>query len=176
MTLTKEQINIISTHPLGDMLDRARELLRDNENDDLQKQGIIPLLGALLASTAAFYLPSADTSPDPASNLFSLLSAVRTSQVNTDQFLPLVTHVVEKSSDIDIWKVAYDILNSNTADPVTPPKTVLPVAFTGTPIKASSSRLADDETREVVEREPFLRDQRLYLPRCGWLLGQILQY
>ncbi|KAK0724033.1 serine/threonine-protein kinase Sgk2 [Apiosordaria backusii] len=153
MALTEEKINIILEHPLVDALDQVREKLLDNNDDDSRQKGIAGLLAALVASPAAFNLPSHDGSHNVAVKLLSLLAQVRAGQAKADQFLPLIRHVVDKSSDIDIWQAVFNIIK--TFGPLTPPQSVLPPTFTGTPIKASSSRLSDHETREVVERELF---------------------
>ncbi|KAK4194052.1 hypothetical protein QBC40DRAFT_291462 [Triangularia verruculosa] len=153
MTLKEEQITIISERPLSDTLDNFREKLRKNNADDSPKEDIAGLLGALIVSPAAFSLPSPDGSDNVAVKLLSIKEQVRAGVVKLDHFVSLVRHVVDKSSDIDIWQAVFNIIE--TLSPLTPPPSSLAPTFRGTPIKTSSSRLADSETRDIVEGELF---------------------
>lgn len=69
MTLTEQQIKIISERPLQDELDHLRDKLRD-DIDDPQEKDVANLLGALLGSPAAFSLPSPNRNGNIASKLF----------------------------------------------------------------------------------------------------------
>ncbi|KAI3317111.1 serine/threonine-protein kinase Sgk2 [Xylariaceae sp. AK1471] len=152
MRLTEQQEKIISERPLNGTLDHFRDKLRDNA-DDPRQEDIASLLLALVGSTAAFSLPSPDGSGNVAAKLFSIQQHVRGGVVKLDQFRPLVRHVVDNSPDNIIWAAVFsliDVLGSLTP----PPSSIVPT-FQGTPIKTSSSRLADSETREIVEGELF---------------------
>ncbi|KAI0402797.1 serine/threonine-protein kinase Sgk2 [Xylaria palmicola] len=149
MALTKQQIKIISEHPLNDTLDSVRDKLRDNI-DDLC---VAKLLGALLVSPAAFSLPSPNGSGNVAAKLFSITQHVRGGGVKLDRFRPLARHVVNESSDAVIWAAVFSLIN--VLGPLTPPPSSIAPTFKGTPIKTSSSRLADSETRDIIEGELF---------------------
>ncbi|KAI0904635.1 serine/threonine-protein kinase Sgk2 [Ustulina deusta] len=152
MTLTKQQIKIIAERPLNDTVDRFRDKLPDDA-DDLRQEDITHLLGALVISPAAFSLPSPDGSGNVAVKLLSIIQHVRGGVVKLDQFRPLVCHVVDKSPDAIIWAAVFSLIN--VLGPLTPPPSSIAPTFKGTPIKTSSSRLADSETRDIVEGELF---------------------
>ncbi|GKU11172.1 unnamed protein product [Fusarium langsethiae] len=154
MTLLEKQLQIISERPLNDTLDPLRDKLRDtNEADDPAREDVASLLGALVASPAAFNLPSPDGSGEIATQLFTVLQRVRGGLVELGQFHPLIRHVLNKSPDIDIWEAVFTIVE-NLSD-ITPLLSSIAATFKGTPVKSSSSRLADSETRDIVERELF---------------------
>ncbi|RWA06396.1 hypothetical protein EKO27_g8714 [Xylaria grammica] len=152
MTLTEHQIKIILERPLDDTLDRFRDKLRDDA-DDLRQEDIANLLGALVVSPAAFSIPSPDGSGNVAVKLFSIQQHVRGGVVKLDQFRPLVRHVIDNSPDAIIWATVFSLIN--VLGPLTPPPSSIAPTFKATPIKTSSSRLADSETRDIVEGELF---------------------
>ncbi|KJZ68352.1 hypothetical protein HIM_12261 [Hirsutella minnesotensis 3608] len=153
MTLTEQQLEVISNRPFKDTLDHIREKLRDcNEVDDLRQEDIASLLGALVASPAAFSFPSADGNGSVAVRLLSILKHIRGGGGKSELFLPLVRRVIARAPDIDIWEAVFTIIES--LDALTPPSSIAPT-FKGTPVKPSSSRLGDSETRDVVEGELF---------------------
>jgi hypothetical protein len=57
------------------------------------------------------------------------------------------------SADADIWETVFNIINILSA--FTPPPSSIAPTFRGTPIKSSSGRLTDGETRDIVEGELF---------------------
>ncbi|KKF94199.1 hypothetical protein CFO_g3477 [Ceratocystis platani] len=150
MALTKQQIKIISENPLENRLDDLREILRVNVENP-QKEDILDLLGALFVSEAAFYLPSPDGNGNMAGKLSSIPDNVRSGAVGLDEFRPPVRHVVDKSADTDIWEAVFNIINSLSA--LTPLPSSVALKSKETPSKPSSSRLADNETRVIVEAE-----------------------
>ena len=152
MTLPEKQVKIISEHPLNDTLDHVRDKLRNN-TDNLRQEDIANLVGALVVSPAAFSLPSPDGSGSVAVKLFSIIQHIRGGVVKLDQFRPLVRYVVDKSPDAVIWAAVSSLIN--VLGPLTPPPSSIAPTFKGTPIKTSSSRLADSETRNIVEGELF---------------------
>ncbi|KAI0388188.1 hypothetical protein F5Y17DRAFT_284334, partial [Xylariaceae sp. FL0594] len=152
MTLTEQQIKIISERPLDDTLDRVRDKLRDNA-DGLRQEDVASLLSALVGSPTAFSLPFADGSCNVAAKLFPIQQHVRGGLVKLDHFDSLVHHVVSNSSDVDIWQAVFDIIDNLGA--LTPPPSSIPPTFHGTPVRSSSSRLSDSETRDIVEKELF---------------------
>ncbi|KAL2890694.1 serine/threonine-protein kinase Sgk2 [Ceratocystis lukuohia] len=152
MALTKQQIKIISENPLENRLDHLRERLRVDVDNPLHED-IIGLLGALHGSPAGFSLPSPDGNGKVEAKLSSIQQGVRSGAVGLDEFRPLVRHVVDKSADTDIWEAVFNIINSLSA--LTPPPSSVALKSKETPTKPSSSRLADSETRVIVEAELF---------------------
>ncbi|KAL7938215.1 serine/threonine-protein kinase Sgk2 [Trichoderma chlorosporum] len=146
MRLTENHLEVISKHPLNDTLDSIREKLRDSNT----QENVASLLGALVISPAALNLLLTDGAGDVAAKLFPIQRLVRKGSVDLDQFLPLIRHVIDKGTDIDIWQAVFVIIDKKT-----PQLNSLATTFRGTPIKGSSGRLADSETREIVERELF---------------------
>lgn len=150
--LTEQQLKIISQYPLHDTLDRLIDKLRDSyESGNPRLNDIVDLCGALLLSSPAFHLPSPDGGSHVARQLFVLVGLVRRKPVKLDVFRPLVGHVVNKSADNAIWAAVFSLVKSLD----TPPPSNMAATFKGTPVKASSDRLADSETREMMERELF---------------------
>ncbi|KAM4066736.1 kinase [Hirsutella rhossiliensis] len=154
MTLSKQQISIILKNPLNDTLDRSRVKLRGcDETDQAWRDEIANLLSALVGSTAAFNLPVPDGSGDVAVKLFSIQRLVRGGSVKLDQFRSLVCFVVDNAPDVDIWDAVFSLID--TLSTLTPPPSSIAPTYKGTPVKTSSSRLADSETRDIVEGELF---------------------
>jgi len=152
MTLSEEELQIISERPLAAILNPLRDKLRDtNTADEPQQEDVASLLSALVGSAAAFSLPSPDGRGDVASVLLAILKRIRGGLVDLGQFRPLIEHAIA-SSDVHIWEEVYTIIE--TVSDITPPSS-LAATFKGTPVKSSSSRLADTETRDIVERELF---------------------
>ncbi|KAK1251548.1 hypothetical protein MKX07_007027 [Trichoderma sp. CBMAI-0711] len=159
MGLTEKHAKIIAQHPLNDTLDPVRNKLRDgnegdaNEGNGPGQEAIAALLSALVGSTAAYNLQAPGGSGHVAGRLFSVLLLFRGGSVRSAHFRTLIRCVVDKKSDVDVWEaVLTTIENLSTATP--PPSSIAPT-FTGTPIKSSSSRLADSETRDIVVAELF---------------------
>ncbi|KAI0163849.1 hypothetical protein GGR57DRAFT_497938 [Xylariaceae sp. FL1272] len=138
MALSQQATDIISEFPLEDTLDRIRQRFRDLNDANTRQEDVASLLLALVGSSAAFRLPS----PNGEEGLVTL-----------GHFGSLVHHVVSDSSDTDIWQAVFDIIDNLSA--LTPPPSSIAPTFKGTPVKSSSNRLADDETRDIVERELF---------------------
>ncbi|KAI0116873.1 serine/threonine-protein kinase Sgk2 [Daldinia grandis] len=154
MSLTEEQIKIISELPLNETLDPFRDKLRNfNEDHESRRAHITELLGALVLCPAALNLSSPDRSGSAAVKLLALRQHIRGIEVQLDQFDTLVRYIVDKSSDLAIWAAVFNLID--TIHPRTPPASSIPPTFKGTPVKASSNRLADSETRNVVEAELF---------------------
>lgn len=151
MTLTPECVKIISERPLLDTLATFRNRFR--RGDDLLREDVAGLLGALLGTPASFSLPLPDEAGSVAVKLFSILQCLREGSVNLDLFQPLVHNVADESPDETLWATVFDLIDTLGALPH-PPSSITPT-FKGTPIKSSSSRLDDSETRNIVERELF---------------------
>ncbi|KKF92201.1 hypothetical protein CFO_g5447 [Ceratocystis platani] len=149
MALTEEQIKIISEKPLKDAFYIIEGTLR-NDDDDPRNEDIAELLYAVLASPAAFSLPSPDGNGNMVGKLLSIRENVRRGAFDLDEFRPLVRHVVDKSADIDIWEAVFNIVSN-----LGPPPASIPPTFRGTAIKASSSWYVDSKVRRIAERELF---------------------
>ncbi|KAI0389210.1 hypothetical protein F5Y17DRAFT_449947 [Xylariaceae sp. FL0594] len=71
-----------------------------NNADDPRQDDIALLLRALIASPAAFSIPSPNGSCNVAFNLMSILQRVKEDGLNLDQFRHLVHCVVDRSPDM----------------------------------------------------------------------------
>lgn len=154
MTLSEEQIRIIEKYPLKDLLDRFPAKLCDLEpSDESWRSGIASLLLAILDSAAALNLPAPNGDGNVAGKLFAMQQKVRSGALELVQFRPLVDAITTNSPDLDIWAAVFTLIAGlNLSTPT--PSSIAPT-FRGTPIKSSSSRLGDSETRDIVERELF---------------------
>ncbi|OTB10888.1 hypothetical protein K445DRAFT_322656 [Daldinia sp. EC12] len=155
MMLNKEQIKVIETYPLNDSLNRFSAKLRDlKASDESWRSVIASFLLAILDSTTAFNLPAPNGDGNVANSLFAIRQKCRSgTSLQFAQFRPLVDAVIADSPDIDIWVAVFNLIADAT--PSTPPPSSIAPTFRGTPVKTSSSRLADSETREIVERDLF---------------------
>ena len=152
MTLTDEQLGIVAKHPLDDTLDRFSSKLHSlEETDGSWRTVVATLLLTLLGTTASFNLPATDGNGNVASRLLPIRQNIH--QIDVEILRPLVSAVKENSSDVDIWEAVLALVN--TASPSTPPSSSVIPTCHGTPVKASSSRLSNSETREIVEQELF---------------------
>ncbi|OAA41627.1 serine/threonine-protein kinase Sgk2 [Metarhizium rileyi] len=152
MALSEDQIRIIAKNPLNDALKNIRIQLR--HCDDVPSEHIVAsLLGALVTSSAALDLPAPDGTTDVAEKLFIIRRNVRGDTLKLKNFKPLIDVVVANSTDAEIWAAVIDLIN--TLHPRTPPPSSIAPTFKGTPVKTSLSRLADSETRDIVEGELF---------------------
>ncbi|KAK3175546.1 hypothetical protein K4F52_010179 [Lecanicillium sp. MT-2017a] len=154
MALSEEQINIIVINPLNDSLARFPQKLRGlKETNEAWSTDIASLLLALVGSKAAFNLRASDGDSNVATKLFPIQQNVQGSSLTFSHFRPLIDAVVAQSPDTDIWKAVINLIDAvNPSTP--PPRSIVPTAL-GTPVRRSSSRLADSETRVIVERELF---------------------
>ncbi|KAL2816328.1 hypothetical protein BJX63DRAFT_144841 [Aspergillus granulosus] len=153
MTLSEEDLKIISDHPLDDTIHST--LRNVKTGGDATLEDIASLLGALILSQAAFDLRPLDGSGSVASRLLSIRQNIR--EISAEVLRPLVRAVTANLSDVDIWKAVLDLIESTS--PSTPPPSSIPPTYLATPVKTSSSRLADSETRDIVEQELFeIRD------------------
>ncbi|RVD82866.1 uncharacterized protein DFL_007277 [Arthrobotrys flagrans] len=111
------------------------------------------LLGLLVSSSTAFNLPIGGSIV--ARKLFIMLQNIQDGSLEIEEFRPLIDVVVNSSrTDTDIWAAVIDLIEA--VRPSTPQNfTAATPTFFGTPVKTSSSRLADSETREIVEKELF---------------------
>ena len=154
MTLSDEQLGIIAEHPLDDVLDRfSSRLGLLEETDESWRTVVGSVLLTLLGTTASFNLPAEDGLGNVAEKLFAIQQTVKGGGLKLQHFSALSRAIETKSSDSDIWEVVYGLIHA--AKPSTPPTSSIIPTFFGTPIKASSSRLSDSETREIVEQELF---------------------
>lgn len=100
MTLTEEQLNIFARHPLDDSLARFTDKLSHLEGStEVWRTEIATLLGLLVATPAAYNLPSREDGCTVAVKLFPIQPNVRGGSPKFDHFRPLIDAVVTGSSD-----------------------------------------------------------------------------
>ncbi|KAI1147673.1 serine/threonine-protein kinase Sgk2 [Nemania diffusa] len=153
MALSQQAKDIISDLPLQDTLHGIQERLRHSDDANPHQQDVASLLMALVGSEAAISLSSPSGSGTVVYKLLSIRNHVRKGLVGLGHFRSLIRLVVSKSPDIDIWEEVFNIVN-NLSD-LTPPASSIAPTFKGTPVKPSSSRLSDNETCNVVEKDLF---------------------
>ncbi|ODA82744.1 hypothetical protein RJ55_01253 [Drechmeria coniospora] len=152
MALSEEQIKTIAENPLDEALNNVRVKLRDRA-DVLQESDVATLLGVLIVSPAAFDLSDRHGSGNVAEKLFIIRGSIRGRRLELEKFKPLIDAVVANSPDIEVWVAVLDLIDILGLH--IPPPSSIPPTFKGTPVKSSSSRLADSETRDIVEGELF---------------------
>ncbi|KAI1311662.1 serine/threonine-protein kinase Sgk2 [Xylaria venustula] len=133
MALSQQAKDIISELPLKDTLNQIRDRLGNVDIANPHQEDVASLLSALVGSPTAFSL----LSPDGNDN------QVRGGSVEPGHFCELVRHV----------EAVFDIIGKLSA--LTPPPSSIAPTFQGTPVRSSSSRLSDSETRDIVERKLF---------------------
>ncbi|TWU77787.1 hypothetical protein ED733_008720 [Metarhizium rileyi] len=155
MALSKEQIKIIADHPLNDLLARLPDTLHAlTESYGSWRADVAALLGILVDSTAAYNLLLSDGSGNVADKLFPVRQKVRLGgSLNFSHFRTLLDTIINKSPDTDVWSAVIALIDA--VNPPTPPPSSIVRTACGTPVKTSSSRLADSETRDIIERELF---------------------
>ena len=154
MTLSEEQIRIIEKYPLKDLLNSFPAKVCDLEaSNDSWRSDIASLLLAIVGSTTALNLPAPNGDGKVAHKLLAIRSEIRSGALQLIQFQPLVDAVIASPPDLDIWTAVYNLIAD--LNPSTPPPSSIAPTFKGTPIKSSSSRLADSETRDIVKAELF---------------------
>ncbi|KJZ68814.1 hypothetical protein HIM_11788 [Hirsutella minnesotensis 3608] len=154
MIFTEEQLRIIDDYPLKDLLRRFPAKLRDLEaSNESWRSDIASLLLAIVGSVTALNLPASNGDGNVADKLFAIRQKALLGALQLAQFRPLVDAVIANSPDNNIWAAVFNLIaDVNPSTP--PPPSIIPTAF-GTPVKTSSSRLNDSETRDIVERELF---------------------
>ncbi|KAK2590651.1 hypothetical protein QQS21_011664 [Conoideocrella luteorostrata] len=155
MALSEEQVNTIVGYPLGDTLDGLIAKLRSlkEPQEEAWHDDVATLLGALLSSKAAYNLSLSDGMGNVADKLFVIQKQVRGASLSFSHFRHLIDAVVDKSLDTDIWTAVINLIEA--VSPSTPPPgSIIKTGF-GTPVKSSSSRLGNSETRDIIERELF---------------------
>ncbi|KAM0415913.1 hypothetical protein ACHAPT_013124 [Fusarium lateritium] len=149
MALSEEQIQIIARNPLEELLKDIRVRLRDCA-DAPTKDVRASLLGVLFSSSAAFDLRAPDGNGNVTGRLATILQTFWGGSLEPKKLRPLLD--VVNSSDADIWTAVFHLIEDV---PLTSPSSIINPTFHGTPVKTSSSRLYDSETRDIVEGELF---------------------
>ncbi|KAL7928503.1 serine/threonine-protein kinase Sgk2 [Trichoderma chlorosporum] len=147
--LSKAQLKVIQEHPLSKTLDNVRVKLHRAQPPQID--AVAGLLGVLFTSSAAFHL--SDGGGNIAEQLFLVHQSVRGGKTQLQAFIPLIDAVIAEEDDAKIWQAVLDIIH-NASLSTLPLSSIVPT-FLGTPVKSSSSRLDDSETRGIVERELF---------------------
>lgn len=156
MPLTRQQNSIISEYPFNGTLEPFRDkLYNPNGEDKIRRGHIADLLVALVSSPAAsyFFVPGGSRNVSVVESLLALRLYIYEIEIDLNPFDSLVHHVVDESSDNVIWAAVFSLIDAFHSR--TPLRSRIYPTFNGTPIKTSSSRLADSETREIVEGELF---------------------
>ncbi|KAK2591533.1 hypothetical protein QQS21_010783 [Conoideocrella luteorostrata] len=156
MTLTEEQIKIIADHPLDDSLIPFLEKLSHLEGSNgAWRADVASLLSVLVDSTAAYNLTSpGGGGSNIADKLFTIRQKVRLGgSLKLEDFKTTIDAVVSKSPDANVWTAVINLIDA--VNPSTPPPPSIISTGRGTPVKTSSSRLDNSETRDIVERELF---------------------
>lgn len=154
MMLTEEQLKVIADYPLGDSLTRfSDKLCHLDGSKDTWRSDIATVLSILVGSSAAFNLHLSDGNSHVAGRLIPIPQKVRGGSLEYDHFRPLADAVATDSPDTDIWTAVINLIDA--VNPSTPPPTSIIPTGRGTPVKTSSSRLEDSETRHIVEGELY---------------------
>lgn len=160
--LSEDDHAVILRYPLNDSLDRLEKLLLDAEyhyNDSTTESreachdATSKLLTTLMGEKAAFYLRSPAGNKNLASGLSRLFTCLQDGDFNYEHYRTLVRLVIQKATDVDIWKAVLDLIA--TVSRATSPASIPPTSL-DTPIKStSSSQKGSEQTRELVNPRIF---------------------
>ncbi|EEQ89759.2 hypothetical protein RJZ56_001748 [Blastomyces dermatitidis] len=161
-SLSGDDLSIISKHPFNDSLHRLHKYLQESEHycndkatDDSEyfQDAISKLLTTLMGERSAFNLRSPASNQDVASELSGIFRRLRSGDFSYEDYRPLVRLILQKASDIDIWKTVFDLIVAVSR--CTPLPTVPPTSQ-ATPLRStSSSQQGKEQTRELVELRIF---------------------
>ena len=147
MGLSETQIKIIADHPLDEAWVKARDSAQAQEST---VSNLSNLLGLLILSPAAFNLVLPDGSGNVASRLLKMRQSI--GDVEPQRLQTFIRSVSASRADVDVWAAVIDLIEAVELL-AAPSATIL--TFPGTPVKSSSSRLSDSETRDIVQAELF---------------------
>lgn len=166
--LSQNDHNIIAEQPLDSSLDHLRGLLQktekscdaaDDDSDKGLQKAILELLGTLLLSEAANYLPSQTGNRDVASDLLRLRNCIQKGDFNYQLYRSLSQLVIKKASDVDIWSAVFELIITVFR---TTPLTSIPggvaarIKSNGTPVTSSSaSQQGGEQIHKLVEPGVF---------------------
>nr|KMM68937.1 hypothetical protein CPAG_05260 [Coccidioides posadasii RMSCC 3488] len=153
-------------YSLSESLDRVRDLIQaaeqplltsydgtDDGPDHTRQMAVSKLIIALMDEKAAFNLRPPISSRDVASELSRLFTQLRDGDFCYEHYRPVIQLILQKASDIDIWKAILTLIAAVSR--TTPPPSV-PPTFNGTPFRStSSSQRGSEQTRELVEGRLF---------------------
>ncbi|KJZ69215.1 hypothetical protein HIM_11394 [Hirsutella minnesotensis 3608] len=148
--------------PLHEAVDHQRQAFQKFENATDFKESLGAIMdsikhtnidGVVIGSTFIPEESLASVVKNVAEGVALSEQNVRGGSLKLAQFRPLVDAVIANSPDNNIWAAVFNLIAD--VNPSTPPPSSIAPTFKGTPIKSSSSRLADSETRDIVERELF---------------------
>ncbi|KAL2371887.1 hypothetical protein RJ035_001594 [Blastomyces gilchristii] len=152
---------VILKYPLNDSLDRLQKLLQEAEHhynhvtmesSEACHDAVSKLLTTLMGEKSAFHLRSPASDKNVASELSRLFTYLQNDDFNYEHYRALIRLVIEKATDVDIWKAVLDLIVTSRS---TPPTTI-PPSFDGTPVKStSSSQKGSEQTRELVNLRIF---------------------
>ncbi|EDN02619.1 predicted protein [Histoplasma mississippiense (nom. inval.)] len=125
----------------------------DDRSEQLQ-DAVSQLLSTFQGEKAAFNLRSKISSRDIAFELSRLFERVRNGDFNYTYYRPLMTLVIKKAPDHDIWSAVLDLITRLPR--VTPTPASVPPAFNSTPIThTSASQQGAEQTRKLIEARVF---------------------
>ncbi|OAA44190.1 serine/threonine-protein kinase Sgk2 [Metarhizium rileyi] len=121
MTLTEEQIIIITDHPLEASLSRFSAKLRNvHESSEAWRSDVASLLLALVGSKAAYTTSLRQMGAAMWQRNSSLCSRTsKGARFRFDHFRPLLDAVTTNSCDTDVWAAVVDLIDA--VNPSTPP-------------------------------------------------------
>ncbi|KAJ3497186.1 hypothetical protein NLG97_g2092 [Lecanicillium saksenae] len=134
--------------------DMIQKFCRLEASNEAWRNDVATVLSLLVAAPAASNL-SLDGGTNVAVKLLSIMQHVRGGLIKFDYFRPLVDAVATDSPDTDIWASIINLVDA--VNPSTPPPPSIIPTSRGTPVKTSSSRFDDSETRDIVEHELFYK-------------------
>ena len=160
--LLSEDRKIIAEHPLHDVLDPLRGVLRAAEqsynaavasSDPAAQKAVSRLLYTLQGHEVALDLRSKFSDQNVASELATLFRRIQNRDFKYEYYRSLVRLVIDKKSDAEIWSAVLNLIT--TISRVSPPASIVP-SFDDTPIRHSSaSQQGREQTRQVVEARVF---------------------
>ncbi|KKZ67072.1 hypothetical protein EMCG_07243 [[Emmonsia] crescens] len=170
--LSSDEIAMIEKYPLRNSLDRLRGLVRGTEQADLvfydgaddhdqtDQMTISKVLIALMDEKAAYNLRPPTSNRDVISELAKLLTCLREDDYSYGHYRPLVQLVIQKASDIDIWRAVFDIIATVTRVERSTPPPRPSLSILQTPRSRNTSSLANSsELRRDIDS--VLREELL---------------
>ncbi|EEH18061.2 hypothetical protein PABG_00624 [Paracoccidioides brasiliensis Pb03] len=162
-TLSPHDSDIIAKHPFNDSLNSLRGPLQEAEQaydasadpkDEICQRAISKLLSFFLGQEIAVELQSKISKHSVAHELVDIHECILKGDFNYNNFRLLAQLIIQKASDVDIWKAVLDL--TVTISQSIPLLTSIPHFFTGMPVKSTSSSQKDSEqTRELMNMRIF---------------------
>lgn len=154
-SLNSGQIQIISKYPLGN---RTLQFIRSifvgfTDVAKVEPHHVTATLGQFGMGETARHLSLPGERGTLDQILLSMWKHVQENSVDLENFRPLIQHILNNSSDTIIWEEVFSLVERIRS--LIPSLQSLPPTRRGTPVKSSSNKFVDTETRDVVEDEVF---------------------